>query len=153
MLPTCFNVLVYQMDSTQKATAAAKTSFMDTIPSLEDEQEFDASTVGVMVVVDPVSSSVTPMEKKLRRLLIYFLHPIMLIWLKIFLIKWMFPISCCHCQWSQMQKQNRKRIIRRICRKLIILYWMQSKSKMPPFLSNVGTNRFKRDIGLRHFCK
>ena len=33
MMPTCFNVLVYQMDSTQKATAAAKTSFMDTFPS------------------------------------------------------------------------------------------------------------------------
>ena len=63
-MPTCFNVLVYQMDSTQKATAAAKTSFMDTFPSLEDEQEFDASTVGVTVVVDPVSSSVTQMDVK-----------------------------------------------------------------------------------------
>ena len=63
-MPTCFNVLVYQMDSAQKATAAAETSFMDIIPSLEDEQEFDASTVGVTVVVDPVSSSVTQMDVK-----------------------------------------------------------------------------------------
>ena len=64
MMPTCFNVLVYQMDYAQKATAAAKTSFMDTIPALEDEQKFDASTVGVMGVVDPVSSSVTQMDVK-----------------------------------------------------------------------------------------
>ena len=64
MMPTCFNVLVYQMDSAQKETATAKTSFMDTMPSLEDEQEFVASTVGVTVVVDPVSSSVTQMAVK-----------------------------------------------------------------------------------------
>ena len=64
MMPTCFNVLVYQMDSAQKATATGKTRFTDTIPSLEDEQEFDASIVGVTVVVDPVSSSVTPMDVK-----------------------------------------------------------------------------------------
>ena len=107
MMPTCFNVSVCQMDSAQKATVTGKTSFTDTIPSLEDEQEFDASIVGVTVVVDPVSSSVTPMDVKAFQasgVFIYFLHPIMLIWLKIFLIKWKFPISYCHCQWSQMQK-------------------------------------------------
>ena len=62
MMPTCFNVLVYQMDSAQKATTAAETSFMDIIPSLEDEQEFDASFVGVTVVVDPAFSSFTQMN-------------------------------------------------------------------------------------------
>ena len=45
-------------------TAAAETSFMDIIPSLEDEQEFDASFVGVTVVVGPASSSVTQMDVK-----------------------------------------------------------------------------------------
>ena len=43
MMPTCFNVLVYQMDSAQKATTAAETNLLDTNPYLEDEQEFDAS--------------------------------------------------------------------------------------------------------------
>ena len=45
MMPTCFNVLVYQMDSAQKATTATETSLLGTSPYLEDEQEFDASLV------------------------------------------------------------------------------------------------------------
>ena len=64
MMPTCFNVLVYQMDSAQKANKAAETSLLGTSSYAEDEQEFDASTIGVTVVVDPVSSSVTQIDVK-----------------------------------------------------------------------------------------
>ena len=67
MMPTCFNVLVYQMDSAQKATTAAETSLLGTSPYLEDEQEFDASLVGVTVVMDPAISSVTQMDVKANR--------------------------------------------------------------------------------------
>ena len=63
-MPTCFNVSVYQMDSAQTATMTAKTSFMDTIPSLEVEQEMDANSFGVTVVEDPLSSSVTHTDVK-----------------------------------------------------------------------------------------
>ena len=67
MMPTCFNVLVYQMDSAQKATTATKTSLMDTNPAVEDEQEFDASLVGITVVLDPAISSVTQMDVKANK--------------------------------------------------------------------------------------
>ena len=52
------------MDSAQKATTAAETSLMDTNLSLEVEQEFDASLVGITVVLDPTIASVTQMDVK-----------------------------------------------------------------------------------------
>ena len=64
MMPTCFNVLVYQMDSAQKVTTAAETSLLGTSPYLEDEQNFDASLMGVTGVVDPAIPSITQMDVK-----------------------------------------------------------------------------------------
>ena len=63
-MPACFNVWVYQMDSAQEANKAADTSFLDTSPHAEDVQEFDASLLGVTVVVDPAIPSVTQMDVK-----------------------------------------------------------------------------------------
>ena len=64
MMPTCFNVWVYQMDSAQEANKAVDTSFLGTSPHAEDVQEFDASLLGVTVVVDPAIPSVTQMDVK-----------------------------------------------------------------------------------------
>ena len=64
MMPTCLNVWVYQMDSAQEANKAAGTSLLGTSLHAEDEQEFDASLLGVTVVVDPAIPSVTQMDVK-----------------------------------------------------------------------------------------
>ena len=52
------------MDSAQEANKAADTSFLGTSPHAEDVQEFDASLLGVTVVVDPAIPSVTQMDVK-----------------------------------------------------------------------------------------
>ena len=68
MMPTCFNVLVYQMDSAQPTMKAAKTSLLDTIPSTEVEQDLDASAFGVSVEDDIISSSAIVWMYKLNKL-------------------------------------------------------------------------------------
>ena len=106
-MPTCFNVLVDQMDSAQKATTAAETSLMDTNPSVEDEQELDASLVSITVVLDPAISSVTQMDVKANEaseFTDFSSTSDNATAAENISDKWMFPMSYCHCQWSQMQK-------------------------------------------------
>ena len=107
MMPTCFNVLVYQMDSAQKATTAAETSLMDTNLSVEDEKEFDASLMGITVVVDAAISSVTQMDVKANEASEFTEFSATsdnVITTENISDKKDDPISYYHCQWNQMQK-------------------------------------------------
>ena len=52
------------MDSTQKASHAADTSFLGASPQFENVQEFDTSLLGVTVADDPTILSDTQMDVK-----------------------------------------------------------------------------------------
>ena len=77
------------MDSAQKASYAADTSFLGSSPQSENVQDFDTSLLGITVVDDPAIRSDTQMDLKLLKLLSilnYPIHPIILSRQKTFLM-------------------------------------------------------------------
>jgi hypothetical protein len=113
------------MDSAQEASNAADTSFLGTSPQSEDVQDFDASLLGVTVVVDPAIPSVTQMDVKANEASEFTELPSTsdnIIKTENISDKRMMPTSYYQSQWNQMQKWYKKRIIRLIHRFLIIPY-------------------------------
>ena len=64
MMPICFNVSVYQMDSKQQMVGPANSRAMDTVFSHDDEQNIHTSFVDDVVVENPSSLSVTQKDVK-----------------------------------------------------------------------------------------
>ena len=66
-MPACFNFWVHQMDSAQKASNAAETSFLGSSPQSGDVEmvkDVDTSLLGISVVDDPAIRSDTQMDVK-----------------------------------------------------------------------------------------
>ena len=64
MMPACFNVSVYQMESNQQVKELADSSIMDTAFAQDDERNFDSGFVEETVVENLLPLSVTQMDVK-----------------------------------------------------------------------------------------
>ena len=123
MMPICFNVSVYQMDSKQQVVEPANSSVMDTVFSQDDERNIDTSFVEEVVVENPSSLSVTHKDVKAMQALEYtdFSHTST----KdntdmVFPVLGGFPMY--RLTLSQARKSNQKKIVLLFVKKLIMFY-------------------------------